>query len=345
MYALRTTTVDNPAAWTGSDMALRRDWVWQLTNEEADEISTAVAFNHDRPILEITKEDFLLPKLSARMGKIIESVDQGVGIALIRGVPITNMDEDDAARALWGLGRHVGQPQIQDAARSLLHHVRDTGGDWQINPRMRVYETNAEQVFHNDGGDLVMLLCRHAAKSGGASRMVSAVTLFNEVIQRAPDLAEALQFPFPFDARGQQLPGCPDVQHVPIFVWHAGRLNALHKRHYIKMAERFDDIPPLSGAQIKALDLIDEICADPAVQLSFNLEPGDIQVASNFTILHARDAFEDFDEPARKRHMLRLWLGLDNGRPLPEIYRSTREFGPLFEIEGRASGAAEHNHP
>ena len=72
------------------------------------------------------------------------------------------------------------------------------------------------------------------------------------------------------------------------------------------------------------------------VQFTPDMMPGDIQVANNFTILHARDAFFDHVEADKKRHMLRLWLGLPHGRSLPEAYRNTREFGPLFEIKGRA---------
>ena len=37
-------------------------------------------------------------------------------------------------------------------------------------------------------------------------------------------------------------------------------------------------------------------------------ERGDIQLLSNHSILHARDEFEDFDEPERKRRLLRVWL-------------------------------------
>lgn len=33
-------------------------------------------------------------------------------------------------------------------------------------------------------------------------------------------------------------------------------------------------------------------------------------------MLHNRTAFEDDPDPARKRHLLRLWLMLDGGRPL-----------------------------
>ena len=37
-----------------------------------------------------------------------------------------------------------------------------------------------------------------------------------------------------------------------------------------------------------------------------------------------------------KRHMLRLWIALEQGRPLPEVYRSTREHGLLFDMRATA---------
>ena len=37
---------------------------------------------------------------------------------------------------------------------------------------------------------------------------------------------------------------------------------------------------------------------------------------NNCTMLHNRTAFEDGSDPARKRHLLRLWLMLDGRRPL-----------------------------
>jgi hypothetical protein len=42
-----------------------------------------------------------------------------------------------------------------------------------------------------------------------------------------------------------------------------------------------------------------------------SFEPGDIQLISNHVILHARSEYQDWPEPARKRHLLRLWLSLD----------------------------------
>lgn len=335
MSEIRTSPIDDAVAWYGADLATRNDWRYTLTPQDIEELQIALDGVRGNPWKDVTRADFPLPRLGERLEEIAENIDTGLGLFLLSGVPVEIMSGDEAALALWGLGQHVGVPQPQDADRKLLHHVRDTGSNFETDPNIRIYQTNLEQLFHNDGGDLVMLLCRRKARSGGASRMASAVTLFNEVLKRDPELAIVLQQPFHFDARGQQLPGRPRTQEVPIFVWHGDRLNALHKRHYIDAAQRFDEVPRLTEKQVAALDLMDELFADPEITLSFELEPGDIQIAGNFSIFHARDSFEDFDEPEQKRHMLRLWLGLENGRALAPAYRETREFASLYEIPGR----------
>ena len=50
-------------------------------------------------------------------------------------------------------------------------------------------------------------------------------------------------------------------------------------------------------------------------------EPGDRRrPCARAQIWHARTAFEDWEEPARKRHLLRLWLSLPDGRELPPVW-------------------------
>ena len=162
-----------------------------------------------------------------------------------------------------------------------------------------------------------------------------APALFAEIQKRRPDLAEILTQPFYFDARGQQLPGRPSVQKVPLITLHDGRPYALQKRAYIRFAQRFDDVPRLTDIQFEALDLLDALCADPEFQFSYEMEPGQIVIGLNHMTLHARDSYEDFDNLDDRRHMVRQWLGLPNGPSLPDHYRDTREFGPLFDITQR----------
>ena len=47
---------------------------------------------------------------------------------------------------------------------------------------------------------------------------------------------------------------------------------------------------------------------DPTLYLDMEFRPGDVQLLKNSVILHKRTEYEDWDEPERKRHLLRLWL-------------------------------------
>lgn len=37
-------------------------------------------------------------------------------------------------------------------------------------------------------------------------------------------------------------------------------------------------------------------------------QQGDIQFINNHQILHAREDYEDYDDPKLKRHLLRMWI-------------------------------------
>ena len=40
------------------------------------------------------------------------------------------------------------------------------------------------------------------------------------------------------------------------------------------------------------------------------LTPGDVQLVSNHSVIHARTAYEDAPGSGGRRHLLRLWLSL-----------------------------------
>src|SRR2546429_2074380 len=59
----------------------------------------------------------------------------------------------------------------------------------------------------------------------------------------------------------------------------------------------------LSAIQIQALDLFDELANDLSLNLTMELQPGDMQLVHNHTILHDRTAFEDFLERSEERRV------------------------------------------
>jgi hypothetical protein len=97
-------------------------------------------------------------------------------------------------------------------------------------------------------------------------------------------------------------------------------VTARYIRGYIESAQRFADVPRLTAKQIEALDLFDAIAARPGMAISFQMEPGDLQIANNYCVLHARTHFEDYEDFAQRRHLLRLWLAAPNSRELPPCF-------------------------
>ena len=82
-------------------------------------------------------------------------------------------------------------------------------------------------------------------------------------------------------------------------------------------ARRFPEVPPLTPQQLEALDLFDALAEDPAINMQMTFQPGDMQWVHNHTMLHDRTAFEDWPEPERKRHLLRLWLAVPGAGRCP----------------------------
>ena len=70
-------------------------------------------------------------------------------------------------------------------------------------------------------------------------------------------------------------------------------------------------MPPFTDEEAELLDLYEEIGTREGVHLDMDLAPGDVQLLSNHTIVHARTAYEDEPGDGEGRHLLRLWLSLD----------------------------------
>jgi hypothetical protein len=174
-------------------------------------------------------------------------------------------------------------------------------------------------------------MCLQTAKAGGLSNLVSSTTIFNEMRRRRPDLLKVLLEPIETDRRGEVPQGSRPYFNIPVFNYHEGLVSAIYQRQYIESARRFPDVAPLTSQQTEALDLLDQLANDPTLNLMMELQPGDIQLVHNHTILHDRTAFEDYPESERKRHLLRLWIAPTNARPLPEVF--AERFGSIMPGE------------
>ncbi len=326
------TLVDSPAAWYGRDLQHRSDWVEQLTPAEITELLAAVASIAQRGItlLEMQRDDFVLPTLGARLQTLAVELDRGRGFWLLRGLPVAEMSQHDAAVAYWGIGLHLGVPVSQNSRGHLLGHVTDEGLDIR-DPGTRGYQTRVRLPYHTDSSDTVGLLCLQPSKSGGLSSVVSSTTVFNETLIRRPDLAHLWFEDWYYDRRNEERPGEAPYFTSPLACWHDGLLSVRYIRGFLDSAQRHDAVPRRTDDETEFLDLIDTISTEDGVALQMDFRPGDIQFLCNYSMLHSRTDYDDWPEPERKRHLLRLWISLDDGRPLPEHFGR----GVTPELAGR----------
>lgn len=323
--------IEGPSAWFGPDMAARSDeWLLYFSDAEVAEIAAATKGYGDADIASMRREDFPLSTLAPRLQHILAELLNGRGFVLLRGLPVQRWGPRQSAVAFYGLGLHLGKARSQNARGHVLGHVKDLGLS-SDDPRVRIYQTHERQTFHTDSSDIVGLLCLQTARSGGRSALVSSVTLYNELRRLRPDLAARLFQPLATDRRGEVPVGGKPFFEIPVFSWHAGLLSAIYQRQYIDSAQRFDDAPRLDAETVEALDLFDALSNDPRLNFMMNLEPGDLQFVHNHSLLHDRTAFEDWPEPERRRHLLRLWLAPESARPLPPVF--AQRYGSLVPGE------------
>jgi hypothetical protein len=308
------------AAWKGSEVAKRDDWRETLTDADVAELdhAVAVARGTGKPLGALTKEDFPLPTLSEKIDRWRREVRSGRGFQVLRGVPVARWPEADAELFFWCFGQHFGIPGAQNPQADLLGHVRDTGKSPE---EVRHYRTRVNINFHCDAADVVGLLCLHKAKRGGQSRIVSSVSVYNELLRRQPRWVDRLYDPFMMDTKGEG-----GVRYLPVRPcrFDAGGLRTFYHTDYFRSAAGFDGELMLSVDDRAVLDLYNEIADSPEMCLDMDLEPGDVQLLSNHTVLHARTDYEDYLEPERKRHLLRLWISLPTRAPLATRLRTQR---------------------
>lgn len=326
--------IEGPAAWIGEELANMTDsWLTTLSGDEIVELEKAtetfIASNKD--LGSMVREDFPLPLLVRRLESLRETLTNGVGFEVIRGLPVGKYSNAFAATVFCGIGAHIGKARSQNSMGHILGHVRNIGADGS-DPNARIYQTSERQTFHTDSSDVVALLCLKTAKEGGKSLLVSTETIYNEMMRLRPDLVPLLFDNIATDRRGEVPEGEKPYFEIPVLNWYKGKITGMYQRQYIDSAQRFPGAMRLTAEHIEALDLFDSLANDPRLHLSMQLEVGDMQFVYNHSQLHDRSGFTDWPDPKDRRHLYRLWLSMENDRPLPQCFEE--RFGSI-EIGNR----------
>jgi hypothetical protein len=309
--------VCDASAWRGTDLAARTDWIHCLTSAEIEELATALRGVQTRGLAAtaITRADFSLPGMEARLAAWLEEARTGRGFFVIRGLPADRFTEAEREAIFWGIGAHFGQAVSQNSHGELLGHVFDQGRAYG-STNTRGYQTKARLDFHTDRCDLVGLLCQRRAKEGGLSSVVSSMAVHNEILRTRPELLPILYRGFHYSEREvADSPNGVTPRPIPVYSRQQGVLSCRFIRNPIETGAQRRGIP-LTEPERQALELMSTLSAREDMRLDMMLEPGDMQFCNNYVALHARTEFEDWPEPQRRRLMVRLWLSFDQRRPL-----------------------------
>tara|TARA_Y100000816_G_scaffold233763_1_gene179215 strand:- start:1529 stop:2572 length:1044 start_codon:yes stop_codon:yes gene_type:complete len=310
------------SAWYGPEEEEKTDWIYNLDYEDIAEINYEADkfINSENDITKINSSNFNLPNLKKKYLEIIDKeLKSGRGFALIRGMPTDKWDIKKNIVAYMGLCSFFGNYRVQNKKGHLLGHIKDLGKDTNKDVTARVYETSYRQTFHSDRSDIVTLLCLNKAKIGGESLLVSSMTIFNEILENHPDYLPTLFEPFPLDRRGEEGPGQKGYSMTPVYYEKNGKISSYFLRQYFESSKRFDEVK-ITQKQREALEIVDKLANDKRLYMRMMFEPGDIQIIYNHTLFHDRMSYQDFDEPNKKRHLLRLWISAFNDRELSSYY-------------------------
>jgi len=308
-----TDGISDERAWRASTIDDATVWYYPLSEECLSSFEAIIrdAQRQPGPITEIYRPSALSNGGGECLQPALDALNSGRGFAIIERVPIEQYTVQEALAMYWLIGQCLGSPMEQNIQGTLLYDVRDMGQNVAQGARFSV--TNAESSFHNDNSfgellpDFVGLLCLHTAKSGGQSQLISGYALHNELLENHPDVLETLYQLFCFDRRGQFKAGETPTSEFPIFQWSEGKLTLRYLHYYIQVGhERAGKM--LTTDQKKALEIVEGLLSHADFRVEFNLQPGQMLFTNNRWILHNRTAFEDYSDPERRRHYVRLWL-------------------------------------
>lgn len=311
---MNTTTlvpVKDYADWSAADLESGEGWKYVLKQGEidalcnmADAIRPSLDGDPDR-LLDMGRDAFDLGAFAPRLRQVYAGLKSGLGIALIRGLPVAELDPINVAIIYWAIGRHLGDARPNNPEGDMFGHITDLGKT-QADPHSRGYQTREAMDYHCDQCDLVGLLCIRTAREGGMSKVASSVAMYNALLRDHPEYAQVLTEPFYWTKHGEHAPHEDPYYTSPVFNFLGGRLCTSFGPKHIYKGHDLPGTPPLTAVQRAAIEAAEDI-AD-RIHYGMWLEPGDIQFVNNYVSLHTRSAYVDHDHPDQKRLLWRLWL-------------------------------------
>ncbi|MGK0169672.1 MAG: hypothetical protein ACI9W2_001395 [Gammaproteobacteria bacterium] len=348
MTAIFDRPITAPSAWRVPNLEQNRGWDMTLSPEAVGDLLSACTQVKDAglPLERIGTDNFPLPRCLETVRRIRQELRDGRGFALLHGFPTEGHDLADIERMYWGLCAHLGIGLTQNSDSTLIHYV--TEGHLRPNQGTRGVGNPGKVSLHVDLADVVSLLCVRQPQDSPPSRLASSTTVHNLVRERAPRALARLYEGFVWDRQNEHdaMETPTTGYRVPVFSERDGVVSCRYNRNWMTKAVQRD------GGKFKAedealLDLFDELADECMFEFPFN--PGDIQFANNYTILHGRAPHAPALSNDKTRLLMRIWSNIDDFRPFADeaiIRNGIIRHGRLgWTAEQLTGGLDRHLHP
>ncbi|KVT70093.1 hypothetical protein WK56_19365 [Burkholderia ubonensis] len=317
--------VDDPSAWTRETLGGVDSLRIRLTAAELDAFDAIVTHTKDTSPQFATRAQFAHPNLEDLYARIRHVVMEGAGAAVVSGISQDRFTPEAFERIFWGIGTQLGEAGVQNSQGDRIGHVRV-----EDNPKDRGYLSARELKFHSDAFELMGLMCVERAEHGGLTHLTSGLAVHNAILAERPDLLPSLYEGYYYaTAEGQDASRPVTPYKIPVFSRFGGKTSCMCVIGFMKAAAKRLGIDLPSDLD-EALSLVLSIAERDQLKIEFLLNPGDILFCNNFTMLHARTIFEN--SAAHRRHMMRLWLRVPDGRPVvPELLARGAEYERIYQ--------------
>ena len=230
------------------------------------------------------------------------------GVIVVRGAPTTE------GTVLEVAGRFG---YVRETNFGRLFDVRSVMGSNDLAYRAVELGPHTDNPYRTPVPGIQLLHCLVNEASGGLSTLVDAIAVTDELRRVDPDALELLSrvaVEFRFADRDTELVARRSV----VAVDERGCVTGLH------YSPRLDHLPLLPAAQTRqyqqARRRLAELLHDPAFEIRFRLDAGEVLVFSNDRVLHGRTAFDPREGP---RHLQGCYIDHDAPQSRYRVLRRT----------------------
>ncbi len=305
------TEVPAPRAWHGPTLPRERSLV-PIPPAVRAELEGALAELRRAPVptLLLVPEHFALEATAGFMAEVRGVLEDGPGFAMLDRLPVDTMSQEEAVALYWLLMNFLEPPVAQEWKGTVIYDVRHDGQAYTPDTRGALTPDGLEMHTDSSMGEAppsyVSLFCLRPARSGGMSIVSSAAAAHNFFLREHPALLRRLYQVFYRDHQDYQAKDAAATNFRPVFAWDGRLRTRFNARHIVRGYQKTGRV--LDDAGARAVRLMDGFLADPAHRLDLWLERGQIQVLNNRVIVHGRTPYQDHEDPALRRHLVRLWL-------------------------------------